>query len=1238
MSSLPIQAATQENLRDKQLLKDGRMTNREINESSGMDGQNTKATAGADSIQPSAKSVEERIELLRQLKSKANEELLSRLPVVREKQPLRDKNHIKASPPGRAGSATERDHGEIGSPAPRLDKFPIYFGTAQGGHLARTTADRRGRRAAVQQALERLNLDYLPDFSKSGGVRKPIRGVHTVAQSGRGQEVSPPPLDIALQPEAIVRTLEAKSPVPSMRSRATTAAAAGVQQSDMQADSRGRTFSRDSSVNLRQLYLGGGIEAHKQGSSLDDLADREARVISLDKIPSGRDSAVKLQAKHEQPHTKQETAELHPTRTRLPDLRVDKGGSAFRKVAKRLKTADIPPYDGAPRYQTTSSGVIDLSTRGLHPDDEPDSEPLRGPLGLNRDKAEGLDLRGAAQEESIRRKVVPRKIPSDAPTSETIINYTPASPKEFLGSSGNYPQTELTTINEEVQVTGTLELYSANSSDLTEREVSERPEFLTEPPPNTSYNTGICSSPKLPPKDRGLDTDSTNRDFKCLLPRNSCISSTEAYREDSSRRQALIPELVTDSSPADSDLSERTSLSTEQPDANFENSDRKPDPGQRERQNFSEPLNLAASLNIADTSCNERKVIPSTEQHNPAEITKPSVAPFTGTNTALHTTDQTELSFLISAKQAEKYVHDISKTWTNIEKPELLRLMDRAVVRHRPFSANPKIVSASNDICQVHNFEDVDVNYYQRLPTRLVYVDLYGPQVPKKRGRKKKHRGFVPAVETVLAAHSPKSATETLTVDDTPTSLSNDVLVHPLKQLFASAEEGSKHEPRNDKEGTQPARFREGESLEQQVAAMAAEIMEYELKIASLHGQLANKQRDIDRLNELHLKLLGDLERATPTGTSNIPVNTNLDYPEENYPGNDTIDHDPSMDANLVKVYEQQIAENNALIKKLKDELDVLKCIPMSGRKQLLTQLNKMYQKLDERSLELESTSTEVDKKITEVVRREKALTVGIEEHPKYVELRDKFLTVKGRLESDLKYSKMHFSNLRTQFSIFEQKFEQQRDLLAHYQDLCAQKDEIVVSLQSERSDLTARLLGLDVELGKRPSVTCNRKQSSMPTGEIDKQQRTRQDMITQLINDLGEDAVISEHERAILRKLIQYAYDISGPQTKKDEILKLLEQSGELYSDDASLKRRDLKTPIFSRSLTTATAASKQNSENSVPTRGNIHVPCNSRQKRSRSALDMEDRLNSAHNIIACLTLLLGRQEKELLRPGTGE
>ncbi|AGO14046.1 AaceriAGR189Wp [[Ashbya] aceris (nom. inval.)] len=1234
MSSLPIQAAAKQNLRDKQLLEHDRMTNSAINESSGMKAQNTKATTGAVTLQPPAISVEERIELLRRLKSKANEELLSRLPLVREKQPLYDKNHIKASTADRANSMTEKDAKKIGPPSPRLDKFPIYFGTAQGGRLARNAADRRGRRAAVQQSLERLNLDYLPDFSKSAHVDNPTRGVRVGDTDGRVQEASSPPLSIALQPEVRARASDAR-PTGANILPPTRAAAEGVYRPSRSSSSRGRDFSRDSSVSLRQLYLGRGTETHEQDSSLDDLDEREARVISLDKIPSGRDSALKSHSKPELPPTKQDTTRLHPPKIRLPDLRIDKGGSAFRKVAKRLKTTNIPTQDSSSRYQATSPGVVDLPTRGLHSNDEPESETLRGTLGLNVGRPERLESRGAAQEESIRRKVASRNIPSDGQPSETTLSYTPASPKEFLGSSGNYPQTELTTINEEAQVTGTVELYSTNSSDLDEREVSIRPEFPTEVPKINSYNGSICPSTKLPPNNQTLDAESTNRDIDSLLPGNSCFSSAKSYREEKARRQTLTPELVADSSAADSDFSEGLSLSAGRPGATFEHYDQESGPAQQERQNFSDPQNLVASLDLENASFHERKVIPSTGQSGPAEIAKHTVPSLTGANTALHTTDQTELSFLISAKQAEKYVHDISKTWNNIEKQELLRLMDRAVVRHTPFSANPNIVSASNDICQVHNFEEVDVNYYQRLPTRLVYVDLYAPQLPKRRGRKKKHRISVPAMEAVATRNS-ISATETPSVDDTPTSLPNDILEHSSKPQLPDASEVTEFEATNDIEETPLVHPSEEEGLQQQVAAMAAEIMEYELKIASLHGQLANKQRDIDRLNELHLKLLGELERETPTGTSQRSSSTTPNNVQENNTINAAIG-DSSMDNNLVRMYEQQISENNALIKKLKDELDVLKCIPMSGRKQLLTQLNKMYQKLDERSLELESASTEVDKKITEVARREKALTIAIEDHPKYVELRDKYLTVKGRLESDLKYSRMHYSNLRKQFSIFERKFEQQRDLLAHYQDLCAQKDEIVVSLQSERSTLISRLVESEVGLGERAAIADNGKRSSMLIGEIDKQRRTRQSRVAQRINELEEDVDITENEHAILRKLIQYAYGISEPEVKKEDILQLLEEHGEIFSGNASHKRRDLKTPIFPRSLTSATLGSKQIPGNSIPTSGSLYETCSSK-KRPRSAMDLEERLNSAHKIITCLTLLLGRQEEEMLRQDTGK
>lgn len=77
----------------------------------------------------------------------------------------------------------------------------------------------------------------------------------------------------------------------------------------------------------------------------------------------------------------------------------------------------------------------------------------------------------------------------------------------------------------------------------------------------------------------------------------------------------------------------------------------------------------------------------------------------------------------LAASKKERTIAPTIEQWKHFDKHQFKTLMSSLLINHQPFKY-AKTVSCTNNICNVNNYEEADVHELQRLPNRLLYMNL----------------------------------------------------------------------------------------------------------------------------------------------------------------------------------------------------------------------------------------------------------------------------------------------------------------------------------------------------------------------------------------------------------------------------------------------------------------------------------------------------------------------------------
>lgn len=77
---------------------------------------------------------------------------------------------------------------------------------------------------------------------------------------------------------------------------------------------------------------------------------------------------------------------------------------------------------------------------------------------------------------------------------------------------------------------------------------------------------------------------------------------------------------------------------------------------------------------------------------------------------------------LLTSMKAKTVAPALEK-WSSFTRHNFIKLMNSLVIEHKPLVDNP-LISCSNNICNINNYEEVEVHHLQKLPNRLRYLDL----------------------------------------------------------------------------------------------------------------------------------------------------------------------------------------------------------------------------------------------------------------------------------------------------------------------------------------------------------------------------------------------------------------------------------------------------------------------------------------------------------------------------------
>ncbi|AMD22957.1 HHR188Cp [Eremothecium sinecaudum] len=718
----------------------------------------------------------------------------------------------------------------------------------------------------------------------------------------------------------------------------------------------------------------------------------------------------------------------------LPDLRTDKGGSAFRSISKQQPVGSIHRIYSSYRSIQASTKYDSKHSRSLENGAEReadsyvnsspsygsiDSIPASTPKAEVEDKVHRFCYKSKRSNEGIAAlRIACSGEPNDVQDRlsngcfEQFSSQVHDPCKEtnaFTSDSFSYPYD----IKSASFGVAKGHVMATNIRDGNLKPIIPHPMR-----PGTVYKGPITPSTS---QDSPLDdkTDGiTNGDVKVFNNSEKCCPMSPLDDSQQADNSIVSAEDSTNLEIVKCNTMPRFSDQRQNPRSSFNNNE----VCRKQQHNSMATTDVALPSPASDKSIQSLNLYTKLEDTEPQISTKNNISDYHSDNDIplkdfsmrSRTRHKRRVSLNFAMKEPEKYISKATKSWTFLSKNRLVRLLGESLVPHTPFASDSS-VSCSNNICQGSNFGQFDIRSYQKLPPRLLYLDLY---VSKRKNSD--HSQFA----GIRSGRFKKGH-----------SSSSDTYGEQRRLSF---------EPENDilQPSTDPETISQDPpeivKLQSQITTLANDVMNYEVQLASLHGQLVAKQNKIDQLKTLQLKLLEELDRSSKTAES---IRKTLEA---------QVAAAAADKAASVEHYKGQVHACHEEIDALKIELDEMRNSPNVLKATLLEELSNLYQKLEERITELGTLTESVNIKIDKSKELQSRLNSSIEDHPKFIELRDNYLTMKGKLESELQYSKMHHWNLRREIIPKEKKLSEQRALLLKYQQLCSRQNKAVLSLQSE--------------------------------------------------------------------------------------------------------------------------------------------------------------------------------------------
>ncbi|AET39204.1 uncharacterized protein Ecym_4125 [Eremothecium cymbalariae DBVPG len=1087
-------------------------------------------------------SVENRIALLKRLKTKSNGHLFDRLKMCTDTEPQEKTPKVQELRQGTGSGLVEPTTATDETSTSSVTKEKVVLGISQGlkseGYLGLVmdssdsymrTINMRSNRVPSQEEMKRLNIDYIPNFSSNKTnannfkARKLVPNLHGTmetsnCETSRGFDQIPSYKKVYINkgsskcPDLTKLNSNAFESEPDTASTSTSrhifsrsASAISLHRflSGFRYDRKNN--HNNHSATLKQLYVNKGINhMDSDGSSSKfthhnnhnnnnntTISTNNMNTINTTTNNNRYARIVKLNpnTNHilDTPSTVCSTPELDRyspdtngppvpqlKSTKLPDLRTDKGGAAFRKVSRALDSNRKPTRNT--NIQTTLCGsfhddcairnnklekygrsfnhsselncMIDSPASNFRNDETCEHAKLKS-VNKQCKHHDRKNEHGAAYENKNTKKP---SLTTDSADSCEAPKLKPGRKRRKSKSKSDNTQPVASILKSS---NGGGDVTFSNQPAVTKKSRSSSPskrfsrcgflQLAPMPPPKP-----------LKPPSPNARSPHLNKPMSGSTSPNQKTSNTDISKSRDTER-ARARKHVTEQKACHGKSKDCHAVNTqcevceERHAHDMEIYQAHPtDAYVNTRSNNKNGVHIniaSASLSPSRASitgpspCLSNRCSPCSSNQNdvlqlcPSSILVKEEDPNRSPNSVdINTRDQNELAFLLTAKGAEKHVHNVSRKWKAIKKAKLIRLMEESLASHSPIMSHPN-VSSSNNICQVSNFEDVDIKYYQKLPSRLEYLNLYNSN--------KDHRdnsSDVSPISDMSSTDYPVGTNKRLDLSPRRKAskiipnFDNSYQVRDRRNGLDSNKKRKREGPisynismnRNDPsispEGNQSP-DEETRILQNQVKALATEIMDYEVNVASLHGKLATKQSDIDHLNKLQLKLLDDLEKTAITSKNiqelkkaGLRMQAADEFSLPNSSESFTKGDFPN--ANIAK----QLLESNDIIIKLNEELNSIKDNPISKKQQLIMELKNMYQKLELRSQEMKEISDNVDAKLNEIIQREEDFNNNIEDHPKFIELRDTFLTSKVKLESELQYSKLHYWNLKNNSSQMKRK------------------------------------------------------------------------------------------------------------------------------------------------------------------------------------------------------------------------